>query len=262
MGWCTLPYSTGTAEEQLQQSELLWRRVAAGQAPATRRWYGYLRPAVILGVGQPASTIDEVKRQAAGVEVVKRTSGGAAVLADETVLALDIALPLPHPLAGRDIVEAYRWVGELLALTLRRLAPAWREHIVVVNTTQARADQAGGRTAPAHSAAALRAMACFGTLSPYEVALSCPGPGGEQLRKLVGLSQVRKRGVALYQAALYSRFSGRQLANLLALPSMASGHLAEELDRRVADLTDLGRSAGDVPRLMALFNDASMKVEH
>src|SRR5437867_3850737 len=54
-----VPYSMAAAAEQLARSEALLRAVAAGEAPATLRWYSYDDPAIVLGVGQPASTIDE-----------------------------------------------------------------------------------------------------------------------------------------------------------------------------------------------------------
>ena len=55
---------------------------------------------------------------------------------------------------------------------------------------------------------ALVRRACFGALSPYEVAL---GP-----RKLVGLSQVRKRAGVLFQVGLPLAWDGDLLAALLA----------------------------------------------
>ena len=59
----------------------------------TLRWYGYSRPAVVLGVGQRPEAVDRCRGRAAGVQVDRRTSGGTAVLADETMLALDVAAP-------------------------------------------------------------------------------------------------------------------------------------------------------------------------
>src|SRR4051812_20064164 len=97
-----LPYSVASAADQIVRSEALLRAVAAGEAPATLRWYGYDARALILGVGQHASLVDERACRAAGVVVVKRTSGGGIVFAGPDLLALDIVLPAGHPLAGTD----------------------------------------------------------------------------------------------------------------------------------------------------------------
>ncbi|MGH2351437.1 MAG: lipoate--protein ligase family protein, partial [Chloroflexota bacterium] len=236
-----IPLEVAHAAEQLTNSEALWREVAAGAAPPTLRWYSYNRPALVLGVGQAASSVDEAACQVAGVEVVRRTSGGATVPADEMMLALDVALPAEHPLAGPDVLEAYRWLGETWLVALRRLVPGHAPHLHLVSVPAARADQAAQRAARAGSPEALRSLACFGVLSPYEVALGIGASGGAgrdghgdelgqrdasgegaasgaPLRKLVGFSQIRKRGVVMFQTGLYTRFRGSHLARLLAVP--------------------------------------------
>ncbi|HEX2036007.1 MAG TPA: ligase [Chloroflexota bacterium] len=240
-----IPYAVGGAAEQVAASERLWREVGAGRMPATARWYGYTRAALVLGVGQALEEVDEEACRAAGVEVVRRASGGTAVLVGVTSLALDVAVPDTAAVGGTDVVEAYRWLGVGLARALRRVAP--ETQIAVAGVAEARADRAAQRGAVPGSGEALRGLACFGTLSPYEVT-----HGG---RKLVGLSQVRKRGVVMYQAGLYTRFAGRDLAGLLALPPGQREVLAVELDRRVATLEDLGLSAGVLPELMRVVHE-------
>jgi lipoate-protein ligase A len=232
-----------TAAEQLARSEALWREVAAGEGPPTMRWYGYSAPAVVLGVGQSLQAVDAEAARAAGVAVVRRASGGTAVLADETMLALDVAVPSVHPRAGSDILEAYRWLGEVFRDALASLAsPGVAGRIGMVTVAGARADQAAQRQARPGSPGALRGLACFGTLSPYEVVLS--GAGGAPDRKLVGLSQVRKRGVVLYQVGLYRTVRAGDLARLLALPEDERARLAAELPRRVAGVESLGLADG------------------
>jgi lipoate-protein ligase A len=181
------------------------------------------------------------------------------------MLALDAALPAAHPLAGHDVVQAYRWLGAAFAATLRKIAPAITDAsagatyrtagpgcIILVGVAEARADQQARRAAPEGSPGALRSLACFGSLSPYEVALA--HAAGPTVRKLVGLSQVRKRGMVLYQAGMYTRHSGAHLASLLALPAGSKERLAAELDRRVATLEQIGLRPEDLPELMATFD--------
>ena len=89
--------------------------------------------------------------------MVRRSSGGGPVLWDAGLLALDVALPRGHPLAGDDVVDAYRWLGEAIAEALRALGVP---DVEVVSIARAREDRA--RPGPA-------ADACFGGLSPFEV---------------------------------------------------------------------------------------------
>jgi lipoate-protein ligase A len=191
------------------------------------------------------------------VQVERRTSGGTAVLADETMLALDVALPASDARAGTDVLEAYRWLGEAIREALAPLRTSGSERLRLVTIEEARADQRAQREAPAGSAEALRGLACFGTLAPYEVVLEGDegqGQGkGRPARKLIGLSQVRKRDVVLFQVGLYATASpqSRALARLLALPPVPEESaeqrravLGAELGRRIAGLDDLGLTPG------------------
>jgi lipoate-protein ligase A len=244
--WRVLPLTLATAAEQIGRSEALWGEVATGEAPPTMRWYSYSAPAVVLGVGQSLQAVDAAAARAAGVAVVRRASGGTAVLADETMLALDVAVPAGHPRAGSDILEAYRWLGEVFRDVLASLAsPGAAGQIGMTTVARARADQEAQRRAPAGSPGALRGLACFGTLSPYEVVLS--GTDGAPDRKVVGLSQVRKRGVVLYQVGLYRTARVRDLARLLAISEDERARLAADLPRRVAGLESLGLADGPLP---------------
>ena len=236
--WQVLPFTTSSAAAQLAQTDQLLSSVAAGQTPATLRWYSYDAPALVLGVGQSESEIDTRAAKAADVPVVRRSAGGAAVLANPTLIALDVALPSSSPLAVTDVVESYRWLGEAFLTVLAALAPA--ALLALVSVTQARSDRAAQAASALDTPDYLRGRACFGTLSPYEVALGVPGAAS---RKLIGLSQVRKRGVVLYQAGVYTRFSGAVMAGLLAVDAAGRSLLGAELDRRVASLDDL--QAGD-----------------
>ncbi len=249
-GWRFVPFDLAPAAEQLERSADAWRAVAAGAAPPTLRWYGYSAPAVVLGVGQRPDILDGAACARAGISVAQRTSGGTAVLGSRELLALDVALPGDHPLAGRDVLGAYRWLGRVFREALGALAPDGPARLALVGLDAARADQAAQRIARPTEAAGRRGLACFGTLSPYEVALAPGGPAA--LRKLVGLSQIRKRSVVMFQVGLYTRFDGYGLARLLSLKEYEREALGAELDRRVAGLEDIGVPAHRLPELRSL----------
>lgn len=117
------------------------------------------------------------------------------MLWDRHLLALDVALPRGHRLAVRDVVIAYRWLGEAIADALRTCGVG---DVEVVGVDQARAAQR--RPGAARDA-------CFGGISPFEVTA-----GG---RKVVGLSQARRSQGALLQAGIPLRLDGARLGRLL-----------------------------------------------
>ena len=255
-GRCRIfPFEIGSAAAQLARSETCWQAVAEGQAPPSLRWYSFYTTGLLLGVSQPWSTIDPAACRAAAAEVAKRSSGGTAVLVDQSTLALDVALPAGHPLASSDVVEAYRWLGETYLDALKTLAPKQAHRLTLVSVEDARRDRQEQRAAAQGTPACLRALACYGTLSPYEVAWRRPGAKNE-LAKLVGLSQLRKRGVVFYQAGLFARPFGATLARLLAVSGDGRRGLAEELDRRTATFADLDLTTAAFEDVVAAVTSA------
>ena len=234
--WTVVPYTEGDAAANLAETERLVAAVAAGEVGPTLRWYGYVGRAVIIGVGQGASTIAD-DLEARGIAVVRRLSGGAAVLADGEMLALDAVLPATSHLAGADVVASYQWFGEAWAAAIAGISgERAREGLRVVSVAEARRDRDALRRYPRDPGARAREATCFATLSPYEVAWQLPGMAS---RKLVGLSQVRRRGVALLQAGVHWRFDAAVMATLIAGQNTQAED-ASALARHVADLEDMG----------------------
>lgn len=95
--------------------------VAEGRQPPTLRFYGWNPPTVSLGYFQGLD--DEVDREAcraAGVDVVRRITGGGAVFHDDE-LTYSVVIPERHPLARADIMESYRFLCSGLVDGLARL---------------------------------------------------------------------------------------------------------------------------------------------
>jgi lipoate---protein ligase len=209
--WRLLPFSRAASSRHVALSDVLARFATEPSV----WWHAAERPTLLLGAGQSEHGIG-----ASPIGITRRHSGGTAVLATPNVLGLDVLLPRGHRLAIPDVVEGYRWFGECWAETVRRLG--LDAHVVGV--AEARAAPAP----PADLATAVR-LACFGTLSPYEVVV-----GG---RKLIGLAQVRRRNVVL-QSGLHFTFDAAALARRLA-PERAP-ELARELSLRATGLAESG----------------------
>ena len=94
--------------------------LAAGAGPAIA-WTTVTSPALVLGraAQDPPLDLDLAGRE--GIAILRRGSGGGAVLWDTGLLALDVALPSEHRLADRDVVRAYRWLGEALGAAMAEI---------------------------------------------------------------------------------------------------------------------------------------------
>jgi lipoate-protein ligase A len=155
--------------------EAILRAVAAGNQPPTLRFYGWSPPCLSLGRNQPLADADLAACRAAGIDVVRRPSGGQAVLhADE--LTYSVVLMQTDPRSEGGVLEAYRRISDGLLLGLEALG------VVAV--------QAVGQRGGDHATTPI----CFETPSEYEVTVDG--------RKLVGSAQWRSRGGVLQHGSL------------------------------------------------------------
>jgi len=213
-----LPWSAGPADAELAAGAALLAGLEQTGAPALR-WYRITPPALLLGSAQRLDEIDLAACAARGVYTHRRRSGGGAVLSDDALLLLDLALPRDHPLFRDDVTESYRWFGEVWAAALHELGLDPR----VLSIAEARADTA--------ALDPLTKRVCFGGLSPFEIALG--------QRKLVGLAQIRRRAGALFQAGVYLRWDPTRTTALIAAPADERAALAQRLAERVVGLDQL-----------------------
>ena len=213
--WRLLRSTNAAAGRQFALSEALLAVGLAATGRPALRWYVAKQPALILGNGQRPEAADLEAAHAAGAQVYRRTSGGAAVLLDEDAVNMEIALPPGHPLATGDVVRDYQWIGEVWVRALETLGIA---SIRAIPLEEVRGLPPLAKDDP------LR-LACYGTLSPYEVV------SGQ--RKAVGLSQVRRRGGTLFQMSTYLSWRPERLAALMAL----SREERAALTRRLRDVT-------------------------
>lgn len=173
--------------------------------PATRLVWVLeaVRPALVLGSTQATDLVDVEVARAFDVAVVRRRSGGGAVLVvPGNTVWIDVVVPAGDPLWRDDVGEAAHWLGE-----------TWRATL----------DELGLPGADVHkgplACGPLGRLVCFGAVGAGEVTL-----GG---RKLVGVSQRRTRGAARFQSALYREWEPSPLARLLRLDEAGRAALGE-----------------------------------
>ena len=108
--------------EQMEIDERWAREVAAGERPATVRFWRWGTPAVVVGRFQ--SIRDEVHQDAAqaeGFTVVRRcTGGGAMFVRPDDVITYSLYAPASF-VAGADAAAAYRRCGGWAVDALRRM---------------------------------------------------------------------------------------------------------------------------------------------
>ena len=154
-------------------------------------------PALVLGSTQSSEVVDTARAEAAGVAVVRRRSGGGAVLVrpGELVWA-DVFVPAGDRLWAADVGRATHWLGR-----------TWTEALAALDVPATWHD--GPLLSTPWSA-----LVCFAGLGPGEVVASGAGGTGA---KVVGVSQRRTRAGALFQCAALLRWTPRDLLDLLAL---------------------------------------------
>lgn len=165
-------------------------------AAASIRVQHVTSPALVLGSHQDERIVDRSACRRAGVDVVRRRSGGGAVLlVPGSVSWLDVILPSAAPGWDDDVHRPMIWLGRhLRSVLLDRFA----EHGIT-----ARPLVHEGRFRPGGWSDRL----CFDGLGAGEITLDGA--------KLVGISQRRTRYAARLQCSWYSSFEWRRVVELL-----------------------------------------------
>jgi lipoate-protein ligase A len=201
----------GAAEQMARDVELL--DDVAGGAPPVLRLYRWGRPALSLGRFQPHDDVDSAACDRLGVDVVRRPTGGRAILHGRD-LTYAVAMPRPAGAAG-SVAAVHDLLAGALVAGLARLG---------VDAAVARHD-ADGPTGPV----------CFTGMQGADLRV------GE--RKLCGSAQVRRRGrvhaVLQHGSILLDRLSFDETAVLhgadvpLAASTVTLAELGAPADARV-----------------------------
>jgi len=225
--------------ENMALDEALLDSVVAGGAPVIR-FYTWDPPTLSLGVNQPAGEVDPVECARRGFGLVRRITGGRAVLHHQELTYSVIALD-SDPLVSGGVIESYRKISAPLVEGLRSLG--------------------AGVTLSEPNRALFRAMAndrrysdiaeleqtshgavCFDTASAYELAANG--------RKLVGSAQARRGGALLQHGSILLDVDWEAWASVFAYATERGRERAlQKLPQRMTSLKEqLGREVtpGDV----------------
>ncbi|MGO9558928.1 MAG: lipoyl protein ligase domain-containing protein [Acidimicrobiales bacterium] len=161
--------------------------------------------AVVLGSTQAETDVDLPRCRQLGISVVRRRSGGGAVLiGPQAQVWIDVFLPPDDPLSVRDVGQSFLWFGRSWATALG------------ATLRQAGVDRGDGGagvvsvTAPGGEPATRWSRTlCFGGLGAGEVTLDA--------RKVVGISQRRDRSGSWLHSMAPLRDTSEELVACLAL---------------------------------------------
>ena len=222
--WLYTGAATG-AFNMAADEALLMRASNPGSEP-TLRIFAWNPPAVTLGYGQNASReLDLAKCRRAGLDVVRRLTGGRAVLHwDE----LTYSVVWPVEALGGGLEDSFQLIGRCLVAGLQRFG----------------IDATLERSRPARDRRRERELSppCFASTSRWEVKYLG--------RKLIGSAQRRIKNAVLQHGSLLLGPEHKQLLDLLPEGGESTRKLRiEELDRGSVDLRSTQADEIDVDRL-------------
>lgn len=211
--WRVLRTPPGPGPWNMAVDEAIAEACAAGNVPPTLRVYGWAPPALSLGYFQSIAEVDETACAAAGVDIVRRLTGGRAILHDRE---LTYSVVLPERWLPGSVTAAYRTLAGALVRGLSELGPG------ITLEPERR-----GREAAASAA-------CFDRPASYEVTA--------QGRKLAGSAQTRRLGCILQHGSIPLALDPAAIFRLLRLTPAEQARQAQHLARQAISLAEaLGR---------------------
>ncbi len=197
--------------------EAILAGVIEGVSPPTLRFYSFAHPTVTLGRFQKVSSDFKMRADSMGLSLVRRPTGGRAVVHDGD-LTYSVTARIDDPELGGSTRETYRRISSRIAAALSR----------------AGVEVASGERA--NHAKYLRSSSCFDTALFHE--LTC---GGE---KVAAGAQVRRSGAFLQQGTIplmrpkvdFARLFGERSRGPKGLSLLAEETLdVEELKKKILE---------------------------
>jgi lipoate-protein ligase A len=189
--WRSIVDGEADGATNMAVDQAILEAVVEGASQPTLRFYAWAPPCLSLGRGQPLADVDQDACRAAGVDIVRRPTGGRSILHTDE-LTYSASLLQSDARAEGGVVESYRRLSEGLLAGLGRLG-------VRVAQSVSRGPGSVADTA-----------VCFETPADYEIT-----SGG---RKLVGSAQWRSRGGVLQHGTLPLYGDLTRIVDYMVLP--------------------------------------------
>lgn len=227
--WRFIDITVANGFENMAIDEAIYISCQRKTSPPTLRLYGWSPPAVSLGYFQKLeSSVDVFECRKHGIDVVRRLSGGRAVLHDQELTYSVIAPDHAYPFSPK-VLETYMTIGSCLLNVLEGLG--LKAQWVALRDKHRNALVSRDQTA-----------SCFSAPSWYEITVDG--------KKICGSAQKRGSGVFLQHGSILIDHDTKLLAALLVSKKSKEAFAREidatttSLNRHVAtpaDTHDLGR---------------------
>ena len=155
--------------------EAILEHIGHGEVPPTLRLYAWEPPCLSLGHAQSFMDVDTVRLESRGWEVVRRMTGGRAILHTDE-LTYSVTGSVDEPCLAGSILESYNRLAQALLAAVHNLG-------LPVEVKEGKADS-NGQTNPV----------CFEVPSTYEITVNG--------KKLIGSAQARRREGVLQHGSL------------------------------------------------------------
>jgi lipoate-protein ligase A len=174
--WRLIVDSSARGAWNMAVDESLLEHVGRGESLPTLRLYAWEPACLSLGYAQPFADVDSTRLQDHGWEVVRRPTGGRAILHTDE-LTYSITAPLDEPRVAGTVLESYNRLAQALltAVKLLDVPVEIKEHSVGQNNQQ-------------------QGPVCFEVPSAYEITVNG--------KKLIGSAQARRKEGVLQHGTL------------------------------------------------------------
>jgi len=198
-------YHTGFMNMAIDEAIMIAHR--EGLVPPTIRFYQWSPPAVSLGYFQDLKKeIDVDVCKNLGIDIVRRPTGGKAVLHDKE-LTYSFIIKENHPLVNHSILETYKKISGGMIRGLSYLG-------IIAELVPLR-EKLKGAPLPKREESKIHhsdfKSICFSVPSQYEVQV--------EGKKIVGSAQVRKKEIVLQHGSLLIELEKDKLFSVFNFPS-------------------------------------------
>jgi lipoyl(octanoyl) transferase len=209
--WRLLQSSPAEGAWNMAVDEAILDGVRRGESPATLRLYAWEPACFSLGYAQSAADVNRSFLEKAGWHLVRRPTGGRAILHTDELTYSVIGPPEDPRLAG-SVLESYRCLSQALLHALHILGIPAEAHERLPENPIRSISSSNPLTAN---------PVCFEVPSNYEITV-----GG---KKLVGSAQARRRNGVLQHGSLPLVGDLTRIVQALALPDEERRDAAERL---------------------------------
>lgn len=196
--------------------ESILEHIGRGEAIPTLRLYAWEPPCLSLGHAQPFADVDVGRLKQRGWEVVRRLTGGRAILHTDE-LTYSVIAPLSEPRVEGGVLESYNRLAQALLLAVTTLE-------LPVEMKEGKANDS-----------AVPNPVCFEVPSTYEITVNG--------KKLIGSAQARKKEGVLQHGSLPLTGDLTRICQALQFENESAREVASKrlLDRATTVESALGR---------------------